>query len=65
MSLEEGEVLYHFGEDLSVCFYLFRVTRAWQSRFCLNKRLWGPQVGLDEQYYYVALTVVPMGWSWA
>eukprot|EP00973_Karenia_brevis_P044624 6180965-Karenia_brevis.AAC.1 len=65
MALDEDEVLYHFGEDLSVCFYLFGVNRLWSRRFCLNRRVWGPDVGVGEGWCYVALAVVPMGWTWA
>ena len=65
ISLVAGEVLYHFGEDLSVCFYLFRLPAVWRTRMCLNKRIWGPDVGKARGWYYLALTVVPMGWSWA
>ena len=65
ISLVAGEVLYHFGEDLSVCFYLFRLPTVWRTRMCLNRRIWGTDVGKARGWYYLASTVVPMGWSWA
>ena len=67
ITLAEGEEVAICQSDMCSAFYLFQLPQQWTEMLCFNlsftaKDL-GLQTGNQEQTFYLACRVLPMGWS--
>ena len=58
------DVVQCWGDDERNCFYLYRLPSEWSRMMCINIRIRGDEIGMDEKkWYFPGLQVVPMGWG--
>ena len=62
--LNHDESLRLYQSDMSAAFYLFAIPPCWYSKMCFNISFPGQVLGLaDGVRFYLACSVIPMGWS--
>ena len=62
LELLEEEVLLWDAEDMRCAFYVFLLPEAWWPYFALEKPVPGHVVGSKEEWVYLTVKVLPMGW---
>jgi len=56
------EMLLITATDRKCFFYVFRLPEVWWPFSVFKDPVWGPLIGLGEEYFYFASTVCGMGW---